>query len=82
MGSKVSALDELREIQASKMRGARCSIGLHLNIVDPEEKDALISALEDLAIDSTTISVWLDRKGYKVARHTVARHRRKECQCK
>lgn len=53
-----------------------------MNIVATEDRDALISALDDLAIDSMTISVWLDRKGYRVARHTIARHRRKECQCK
>ena len=82
MGSKVSALDEMREIQSGKMRGSRCSIGLHLSTAETEEKDALISALDDFAIDSATISAWLDRKGYKVARHTIARHRRRECQCK
>lgn len=82
MVSKASALDELREIQASKMRGSRCGIGIHMNIVATEDRDALISALDDLVIDSMTISVWLDRKGYRVARHTIARHRRKECQCK
>jgi hypothetical protein len=82
MGSKTSALDELREIQASKMRGSRCGIGIHLNIVPAEDRDDLISALDDLVIDSKTISVWLGRKGYRVARHTIARHRRKECQCK
>jgi len=82
MGSKASALDEMREIQSGKMRGYRCSIGLHLGIAETEEKDALISALEDFAIDSATISSWLGRRGYKVARHTVARHRRRECQCK
>ena len=82
MVSKASALDELREIQAGKMRGSRCGIGIHMNIVATEDRDALISALDDLAIDSMTISVWLDRRGYRVARHTIARHRRKECQCK
>ena len=82
MGSKVSALDEMREIQASKMRGSRCGIGIHMNIVAAEDRDALASALDDLVIDSMTISAWLDRKGYKVARHTIARHRRRECQCK
>ena len=82
MVSKVSALDEMREIQSGKMRGSRCSIGLHLGIAETEEKDALISALDDFAIDSATISSWLSRRGYKVARHTVARHRRRECQCK
>jgi hypothetical protein len=82
MGSKASDLHEFREIQSRKMRGSRCSVGLHMSVVAAEERDALISALGNLTIDATTISVWLGRKGYKVARHTVARHRRGECQCK
>lgn len=82
MGSKPSILDELHTIQATKMRGARCSIGIHLNVMKADEKESFIAAMEDQFIDSTTISVWLDQKGYKVPRHTIARHRRKECQCR
>ena len=81
MGSELTALDELRKIQSSKPRGARCTVGLKLKTLEKEEKSALFEALKDESIDASTISVWLGRLGHNLARHTVARHRRGECQC-
>ena len=81
MGSGISVLEELRKIQAAKLKGARCSISLVLKSLQKEDCSALEQAMGDPTIDSTTISVWLERNGQKVARHTVARHRRRECQC-
>lgn len=81
MGSTVSALDELRKMQATKQRGAKCTLGIIARTLSKEDNEALNEALRDELIDSTTISVWMDRKGHALKRHTVARHRRGECRC-
>lgn len=81
MGSTVNALDELRKMQATKQRGAKCTLGIVARTLSKEDNAALNEALRDELIDSTTISVWMDRKGYDLKRHTVARHRRGECRC-
>ncbi|CAB4148466.1 hypothetical protein UFOVP529_7 [uncultured Caudovirales phage] len=82
MVSELSALDELRKMQSSKPRGAKCTAGLLLRTLPEDERGAFVEALKDELIDANTISIWLDRKGHKVGRHTVARHRRGECQCR
>lgn len=81
MVSEIGALNELRQIQSAKQRGARCTAGLLIKTLPAKEREAFAEALKDEMIDSSTISVWLERKGYSVRRHTVARHRRGECQC-
>ena len=81
MGNELTALQELRKIQSGKPRGARCTVGLTLKTLQKDEQSALSEALKDETIDANTISVWLGRKGHNLARHTVARHRRGECQC-
>lgn len=81
MGSEFSALDELRKMQAGKQRGAKCTAGLLSRTLPDEDRAAFVQALKDELIDSNTIAVWLERKGYFIKRHTVARHRRRECQC-
>lgn len=81
MGSELSALDELRKMQSGKARGAKCTAGLLERTLPAEDRAAFIEALRDELIDSNTISVWLGRKGHSIKRHTVARHRRRECQC-
>jgi hypothetical protein len=82
VGSTVNALEELRKMQSGKPRGAKCTAGLLLKTLPEEERAAFVEALEDEIIDANTIRIWLDRKGHKVGRHTVARHRRGECQCR
>lgn len=82
MGIELSALDELRKMQSSKPRGAKCTAGLLLKTLPDEERVAFLEAMKDDSIDSNTISIWLDRKGHSLPRHTVARHRRGECQCR
>jgi hypothetical protein len=79
--SEFNALDELRKMQAGKQRGAKCTAGLLARTLPEDERAAFAQALKDELIDSNTISVWLERKGYAIKRHTVARHRRRECQC-
>lgn len=81
MGSEISALDELRKMQSVKHRGAKCTAGLLIRTLPAQDRAAFIEALKDEMIDANTISVWLDRKGFSIRRHTVARHRRGECQC-
>lgn len=81
MGSTVSALDELRKLQATKQRGAKCTLGIIAKTLSKEDSQALNEALKDELIDSTTISVWMERNGHSVKRHTIARHRRGECRC-
>lgn len=81
MGSTVNALEELRKMQAGKQRGAKCTVGIIAKTLPKEDKDALNEAMGDELIDSTTISVWMERKGFALKRHTIARHRRGECRC-
>jgi|APGre2960657373_1045057.scaffolds.fasta_scaffold155669_2 hypothetical protein len=81
MTSRATALAELQKMQSFKPRGAKCTAGLVSRILGGKDREALIEALGDQTIDANTISVWLDRKGHKVRRHTVARHRRGECAC-
>jgi len=81
MISRASALEELRRMQSFKPRGAKCTAGLVTKILQGEDQAAFLEALVDKTIDASTISVWLDRKGHKVRRHTLARHRRGECAC-
>ncbi len=81
MASKATAIAELQKIQSHKPRGGKCTAGLVYKILRANDQAALLGALRDQTIDSSTISVWLDRRGYRVRRHTVARHRRGECAC-
>jgi hypothetical protein len=81
MSSRASALAELQKMQSFKTRGAKCTAGLVSRILQGKDRAAFFEALKDETIDANTISVWLDRKGHKVRRHTVARHRRGECAC-
>jgi len=74
-------LDELRKLQSSKQRGAKCTLGQLIKTMGEEDVHAINEAMADVMIDSNTISVWLSNRGYQIKRHTVARHRRKECRC-
>jgi alkylated DNA nucleotide flippase Atl1 len=81
MVSKVSVLDEMRQLQSSKPRGAKCTLGQLTKMLGADDAQAVGEAMADQMIDSNTISVWLSGRGYQIKRHTVARHRRKECRC-
>jgi hypothetical protein len=81
MTGRATALAELQKMQSFKPRGAKCTAGLVSRVLEGKDREALLEALADKTIDASTISVWLDRKGHEVRRHTVARHRRGECVC-
>ncbi len=76
-----SLLDEIKSIQSAKKIGATCSVFKVVSVMPGEEAKALKAAFEDATIDSMTIEVWLNRKGYDLRRHTISRHRRGECTC-
>lgn len=81
MAGSEKLLDEMRSIQTAKKIGATCSVSKVIEVMPPEEAEALRTAFGDATIDSMTIEVWIGRKGHTLRRHTISRHRRGECTC-
>jgi hypothetical protein len=81
MGGPEDLLQEIKSIQSSKKIGATCSVSKFMETMSQEEVSAVTTAFLDQSIDSMTIEVWLNRRGYPLRRHTISRHRRGECAC-
>ena len=78
--TRVSLLDEIEQEQATKATST-CTIRTILDSLDTEDREDLQGALNNLAVEGTTIAAILKRRGFKVSSHTVQRHRRKACSC-
>jgi len=61
-------------------KGTRCGVGNLLEQLDDIDRQALLNAL-DSEMFSTDISRALYSEGHKIGGGTVARHRKRECNC-
>lgn len=61
-------------------KGTRCGVGNLLEQLDDIDRKALLNAL-DSDMYSTDISRALYSEGHKIGGGTVARHRKRECNC-
>ena len=57
-----------------------CVLGKILTKLNPEDREALIGAL-DSNITYRTIELALRKEGHKTSTNTILEHRRKECAC-
>jgi hypothetical protein len=69
-------------LKAERDRGhaKRCNVCTLLGAMPKDDRAALTEALEDKALTSSAIYRALAAEGYDVKTHSLARHRRRECQ--
>lgn len=72
-------LDEFREVVTKP--GPKCTLGQLLRDLPEDQAAKLTAALEAEDIGPVQIRTVLERWGYRTNRTTIARHRRRECQC-
>ena len=73
-------LSEIRIQQRATSR-LRCSMGVVLSQLDPQDREAVQQALADHSIFGSTIAKVLKARGYEVKSLAVNRHRRRTCAC-
>lgn len=76
----MSFADALRREHQPQAR-ARCSVLIVAEQLDDADRAALIDAMTDPAISSSSIARALMSIGHSVRQHTINRHRRKDCSC-
>lgn len=67
--------------QRRPRKGPPCSISLIVAALGDDDRRALLDALDDPSVSSSTIWRALRANGIEVALTTIQRHRRKECLC-
>lgn len=75
MGLK-DALDRQREYRRP---GPRCTVCTLIDVLDVEDRDALLGALSDQTLQSRRLADALAEEGHHVSQHSVSRHRRGDC---
>lgn len=58
-----------------------CRVREMFDLVPPEDRKALISAIENEEISAPAIERALKKNGFPIAGTTIRRHRRGECSC-
>ncbi len=76
----MSSLAAALAAQKPVAHGTRCGVSALLETLDDIDRQALLNALES-DMFSTDISRALLTEGYKVGGSTIARHRKRECNC-
>lgn len=62
-------------------KGPPCTVGLLLDFMTKDDREALIAALADDSIESRTIWRVLIDEGHEISDTPINRHRRGLCQC-
>jgi hypothetical protein len=75
----LSAMEELASRPSTT--GFPCSVGTFLQQIKDEERASFNKILENNKIGSVSIFDMLKNNGYKVAKASVYKHRRKLCRC-
>jgi hypothetical protein len=75
----VGLAESLVKAKEASRKGAFCSMCRLIDDLDKDDREALVSALKDPTIYSSTIGRALRSEGYKMADVTVQRHRRGGC---
>lgn len=80
MVNKLSLGEQLAQVPTVR-KGPRCGVGMLLERLDPDDREALITAMNDEMASAPFISRILVDNGYRITTNQIARHRRRECQC-
>jgi hypothetical protein len=73
------SLDEFKKLQSRK--GPECWYGAASRTLSAKDLAALKEAQGSVEIQTRSIQRWLESRDIKVGAHSVARHRRHECEC-
>jgi hypothetical protein len=74
--------DLLRDIfNENKAPQMNCRVREMFDLVPPEDKKALMSAIDNEEITAPAIERALKKNGFSIAGTTIRRHRRGECSC-
>ena len=79
MATLADSLDELTLKPATQ-----CKTALLLSELEPADKKALLSVLDDLDVTPNKISTWLGKNGFQVSADSIRRHRKRQqggCLC-
>lgn len=74
----MSLADALKS-HKSMPKGPRCQMCMLMEKLPESDRVALMNALEDPVFSSAGIARALRSEGYDLGRHSVERHRKKEC---
>lgn len=59
----------------------QCTIGAYIRTLDPDDRAAMVQALNDKTISSVAIVRAVSATGSKLSAEVLARHRRRLCKC-
>lgn len=78
-------MKSLREaLEIAKENGPtirQCTIGTYIRGLDPDDRSALVAALNDKTISAVAIVRAVSTTGTKLSHEVLARHRRRFCKC-
>lgn len=73
--------DEARAQQGTVSKGPVCGIRRLLSALPDEDRDDLITLLDDPMVFASVIAQVLQDRGFRIQGGTIARHRRGACSC-
>ena len=60
-------------------RGPRCTVCALEDVMSGDDWADFTASLEDATVTTATLARALNREGYRIPRHTLGRHRKREC---
>lgn len=80
MGESLASL--IKREKPASVPGTKCHVGLALNTLSPRDRKTALTAIDDPAVASSTLTRALQALGCDLGQDSMRKHRRYECKCR